>query len=71
MLVKKIDAFHPNGAQTVPNDLTAVTVKLAGACNCHCANKCHSVHVKYFGRPRSMLNKTRGSNRRLISAAVA
>jgi len=42
MLVKKIDAFHPNGAQTVPNDLTAVTVKLAGACNCHCATKCHS-----------------------------
>jgi len=48
-LVKNIHAFHPNGAQTVRNDLTSVTVKAAGGCNYHCTTKSHSAHEKYFG----------------------
>jgi hypothetical protein len=43
-LLGKIDTYPPNGAQTVPNDLTVVTVKVADVCNYHCAIKGHSAH---------------------------
>jgi hypothetical protein len=71
MIVKKIDAVHPNGTQTVPNDLTAVTVKAAGACDYHCANKCHSAHKKCFGHYRRNMNKTRSCHHQLTYAAFA
>jgi hypothetical protein len=62
MFIRKIDALHPNGAQTVSTVLIAVYCQKSWCRKYHCATKGHPAHEKCFGHSRRIFEQDKSQS---------